>query len=128
MTLAHVTLALRLAVLVILMCAPARAHEIETGTGVVCDTRGQAERLAVLLEQDAQAAVMAVNAEARDPSACAIASVAYVRGAKAGTARSKAGTFEIVEILVVGVGTKAGMRPANPAVYFTLFKVEEQAA
>src|SRR5262245_22422641 len=108
MTLARVTLALRLTVLVILLGVPARAHEIERRTGAVCDTRGQAERLAGLLEQDAQAAVMAVNTEARDPSACAIANVAYVRGAKAGTARSKAGTFDIVEILVVGVDTRAG--------------------
>jgi hypothetical protein len=128
MTLARLTLALRLAVLVLLLCAPARAYEIETGTGVLCDTRGQAERLAVLLDRDAQTAIRAVNAEAHDPSACAIASIAYVRGAKAGTARSKAGTFDIVEFLVVGVSTGAGLLPANPAAYFTLFKVAEQEA
>jgi hypothetical protein len=29
--------------------------------------------------------------------------VAYVRGAKAGTARSKPGAFKIVDVLVVGV-------------------------
>jgi hypothetical protein len=32
--------------------------------------------------------------------------VAYVRGAKAGKARSTAGTFEIVDVLVVGVETR----------------------
>jgi hypothetical protein len=50
--------------------------------------------------------------------------VANVRGAKAGTARSKAATFEIVEVLVVGVETQRGLQQASPAVYFTLFKVE----
>ena len=56
------------------------------------------------------------------------ATPAYVRGAKAGTARSKAGTFEIVEVLVVGVETCSGLKQASPAVYFTLFKVEERPA
>jgi len=51
-----------------------------------------------------------------------------VRGAKAGTTRSKAGTFEIVEVLVVGVDTRRGLRSASPAVYFTLFKIEERGA
>ena len=124
----RVTLALRLALPVLVLCAPARAHEVETGTGVICDTREQAQRLALLLDKDAQAAIKAVNAEARDPTACALATVAYVRGAKAGTARSKAGTFDIVEVLVLGVETPRGLHGASPAVYFTLFKIEERAA
>src|SRR5215475_9848405 len=117
----RVTLALRLALPMLVFCAPARAHEVETGTGVICDTREQAQRLALLLDKDAQTAITTVNAEARDPTACALATVAYVRGAKAGTARSKAGTFEIVEVLVIGVGTGRGLQQASPAVYFTLF-------
>jgi hypothetical protein len=54
--------------------------------------------------------------------------VAYVRGAKVGTARSKAGTFEVVEVLVVGVETQRGLMQASSALYFTLFKVEERPA
>src|SRR5215510_11774436 len=96
-----VTIADRLPVLglvlpLLLLAAPVGAHEIEAGSGVICDTREQAQRLALLLDDDAQAAIQTVNAEAHDSNACALASVAYVRGAKAGTARSKAGTFEIV--------------------------------
>jgi len=117
-----------LAVLTLLIGSPAKAHDIETGTGVICDTREQAQRLALLLDQDPQAAIRTVNAEAHDPTACALATVAYVRGASAGTARSKAGTYDIVEVLVVGVETRRGMQGANPAVYFTLFKIEERAA
>ena len=129
----RVTLALRLALAIPVLaipvfCTPAGAHEIETGRGVICDTREQVQRLALLLEEDAQAAIKTVNAEAHDPTACALATVAYVRGGKAGTARSKAGTFEIVEVLVVGVETRRGLQSASPAVYFTLFKIEERAA
>jgi len=129
------TTALRLAVFglalrLLSLAAPVQAHEIETEieTGVICDTREQAQRLALLPEDDAQAAIRTVNAEAHDAQACALASVAYVRGAKAGTARSKTGTFEIVEVLVVGVETRRGLQQASPAVYFTLFKVEERPA
>jgi len=117
-----------LALLTLLTASPAKAHDIETGTGVICDTREQAQRLALLLDQDPQAAIRTVNAEAHDPTACALATVAYVRGASAGTARSKAGTYDIVEVLVVGVETRRGLQQAGPAVYFTLFKIEEQAA
>ena len=132
------TIALRLAALrlavfglalpLLLLASPVRAHEIETGSGVICGTREQAQRLTLLLEDDAQAAIRAVNAEAHDATACALATVAYVRGAKAGTTRSKAGTFEIVEVLVVGIETRRGLQQASPAVYFTLFKVEERLA
>ena len=48
--------------------------------------------------------------------------------AKAGRARSKARTFEIVEVLVVGVETRSGLKHTSPAVYFSLFKVEERPA
>jgi hypothetical protein len=120
--------ACRLALLTLVIGAPAQAHDIETGTGVICDTQEQARRLALLLDEDAQGAIGTVNDEARDPTACAVATVAYVRGAKAGTARSKAGTFEIVEVLVVGVETRRGLQSASPAVYFTLFRIEERGA
>ena len=131
------TTALRLAVFglalrLLSLAAPVQAHEIETeietGNGVICDTREQAQRLALLPEDDAQAAIRTVNAEAHDATACALATVAYVRGAKARTARSKAGTFEIVEVLVVGVETRRGLQQASPAVYFTQFKVKERPA
>jgi hypothetical protein len=129
------TISLRLTVFGLalsLLAAPAQAHqietEIETGRGVICDTREQAQRVAFLLDDDAQAAIRTVNTEARNATACALATVAYVRGAKAATARSKAGTFEIVEVLVLGIATRRGLEQASPALYFTLFKVEERPA
>ena len=51
-----------------------------------------------------------------------------MRGAKAGTARNKTGTFKIVEVLVLGIDTPRALQQASPAVYFTLFKVEERPA
>ncbi len=37
-------------------------------------------------------------------------------------------TMEIVEVLVLGVVTSSGLKPAEPAVYFTLFKIEGAGA
>src|SRR5262245_59109572 len=63
---------------------PARAHEVETGTVMVCDTQKQVERFVALFEGDAQAAISAVNAEEQDPTACAVLEVAYVSGPQVG--------------------------------------------
>jgi hypothetical protein len=49
----------------------------------------------------------------------------YLRGAKVSTARHGDTAFEVVRILVVGIGTSAGILPARPAVYSSLFSVKE---
>jgi hypothetical protein len=120
-------LALHIALVVLALGHSARADEIQYGTGVICDTLEQAQRVARLADDDTEAAVTRVNSEVHNPTACAIASVAYVRGAEMTTARSKAATFQIVEVLVVGVRTRMGYRSAHPATYFTLFRIDERA-
>jgi hypothetical protein len=119
---------LHFALLSPLLCLPAQAQEIEYGKGLICDTRQQAERLVRHLDGDVGAALRAVNAEERDPNACTVVSVAFVRGPELATVRSKDTTFQIVRILVIGVGTPSGFQSVVPAAYFSLFKVEEYAA
>jgi len=119
-------LALHLALLLLAFTFPARAHEVEYDTGAICDTRNQAERLA-LLDGDEHAIAM-VNAEEGNPSACAVETVAFVRGATLGTARSKADAFAVVEILVVGVDLGGGFRGTAPGTYFMLVKIDERDA
>ena len=119
--------ALRLAMLSLLMCLPARAHEVQTGSMLICDTQKQAERVVELFDGNEQVAISTVNAEAKNPTACAMANVAYVRGAPIGTTRTMAHTFQIVEVLVVGVSTPAGLRAVSPGTFFTLVKVREFA-
>ena len=109
------------------LCAPAFAADYEVGTSLVCDTQEQAERFVALFSGDAQAALVAVNAEARNPTACALMNVAYLRGSHIATARHGDHTFDIVRILVVGIETKSGIRPVQPAAYFSLFGVKEYA-
>jgi hypothetical protein len=112
----------------LLLLAPARADEIETSTGVICNTQRQIERFVALNDADPQSAIRAVNAEEQNPTACAVASLAFVRGGRPVTVRKKDATFQIVPILVVGVVTPDGVRGVVPAVYFSLFKVEERSA
>ena len=112
----------------LLLLPAARADEVETSTGVICNTQKQIERFVALNDDDPQTAVSAVNAEEHDETACAVASLAFIRGRKAATTRTRSATFEIIPILVVGVVTAHGVRSVTPAVYFSLFKVEERAA
>ena len=51
--------------------------------------------------------------------------MAYVRGPQLATARSKDATFEIAQILVLGIVTESGVKPVTPAAFFSLFEVEE---
>jgi hypothetical protein len=112
----------------LLLLAPAHADEVETSTGVICNTQKQMERFVDLNEADPQSAIRAVNAEANDPTACAVASLAFVRGNHSVSVRKNDATFQIVPILVVGVVTPDGVRGIAPAVYFSLFRVEERSA
>ena len=100
---------------------------IEYGQGLVCHTQEQAEQLVAHLGKDIDAATSAVNA-GEHGDACGIASLAFVRGGDLQMVRNKDATFQIVEILVVGVETSKGFQAVVPAVFFALRKVNEYAA
>jgi hypothetical protein len=116
-----------LAVLFAPSCGSAQAIHYEVGANIICDTQTQIERFVALLSGDKQAAIDAVNAEEQNPSACALVDVAYLRGAKIGMARNGDSAFEIVQILVVGIDTAAGIQAVRPNAYFSLFGVKEYA-
>jgi hypothetical protein len=119
--------ALRLAMLSLLMSLPAHAHEVETGAIMVCDTQQQVERYAQLFDGNPQVAISAVNAEANDPTACAMVEAAYVQGPAIEMTRSKSYAFSVVPIVVVGVSRPNGYQQIRPALFFTLVKVKEFA-
>jgi hypothetical protein len=122
-----VKFALHLALLFLAFTSPAGAHVIEYDTGVICDTQNQAQRLGMLLDDDDHAIAM-VNAEEGNPHACAVETVAFVRGASLATVRSKAEAFAVIEILVVGVDLESGFRSTAPDVHFMLVKIDERDA
>ena len=122
------TFALRLILLILLLSAPAAAQDVQFGTGPICDTQKQTERVVALLDGGTETAIKVVNAEENDPTACVVATVAYLRGPELATARGKAGSYQIVKILVVGLQTPTGILMTAPAAYFTILKVDEQEA
>jgi hypothetical protein len=111
--------------LLALLSAPARAQEVEVGTSLVCDTQEQVERFVALYDGDAQSTAKSVNAEEHSPAACAVTTMAYVRGRQLATARNKDTAFQIVPILVLGVVTEAGVESVTPAQFFSVFEIEE---
>src|SRR6516225_2610629 len=107
----------------LLLCVPALAQDrtrieqrdVEVGEVLVCDTQEQVERYVALYRGDKDAAVRAVNREENNPSACGLATAAFVRGPQMATARAENMAFEIIRILVLGIDSQDGFRPVQPA-------------
>jgi hypothetical protein len=102
--------------------------QVEVGTGILCDTQKQMERFVALFQADAEAAVNAVNAEEDDPNACAVGTMAYVRGPEIATVRTQNATFKIFRVLVVGMFTDSGLRATVPVTFFSVDRVDERTA
>jgi len=126
------TFARRIALLILpsilLMAPPAQAADIQFGTTLVCDTEQQVERFIAFYDGDAETAVEAVNAEVRDPTACALAEIAYMPGPPLATTRKMVATFQIVQVLVIGIITPNGVQAVEPAHFFSVQEVEERDA
>ena len=120
----------RLASLILLpiLALPLRAQDVQVGTALVCDTRQQVERFVALYDGDFDAAVRTVNAEVQDPSACAMAAMTYLVSPPLATERHKDVTFQIVQIIVVGVITKDGVASVKATKLFSVLKVDEREA
>lgn len=100
-------------------------QEIEIGTKLVCDTEAQAEMFVARFDGDAQSSAERVNQEVANPTACAVTTMAYLRGPQMATASNKGFVYEIAKIIVVGVVTEAGLQPVTPAAYYSVFKLDE---
>ena len=83
------------------------------------------ERFVSLYDGDAQSAVNSINAAEHNPTACAVSTMAYVRGRQLAMTRNKDTAFQIVPILVLGVITEKGVESVTPAPFFSVFEVEE---
>ena len=109
------------------MCclAPPGSREAEIGTGLVCDTQEQVERFVSLYDGDVADTVKKVNDAEGNPTACGVATMAYLRGRTLGTARHKATAFHIIPILVLGVVTESGVESVTPSAFFSAIEIEE---
>jgi len=110
------------------MAPPTQAADIQFGTTLVCDTVQQVERFIAFYDGDAETAVEAVNAEVRNPTACALAEIAYLPGPPVATTRKRVATFQVVQVLVIGIVTPNGVRAVEPASFFSVLEIEEHDA
>lgn len=113
--------------LMVLESATARSQPYPIGTGLTCDTAAQAESFVRAFQGNTAAALAQVNAEAGKADACAVSTVAYILGEKKGEARNKEGTFDVVEIVVIGgLAANGKMSPTAPTIQYTLFRTKGQ--
>jgi hypothetical protein len=118
--------ALRIAILSLLLCLPARAQDIQVGPALACDTEEQVERFAAVFSGDAKSAAKAVNAEVNNPTACDVITVAYVTGPEIATVRTDIRRFSIVRILVLGVVTEDGILVSQPTPFYSYIQLDER--
>jgi hypothetical protein len=110
--------------------APAR--DVQSARLVICSTAEKAQSYAAQ-NQDLQAAIaeesQATKTDASAASsACLVAGIAYISGNKMERVQSKDGSYDVTEILIVGVATPYGMLAIEPSVVYTLLKVTEEQA
>lgn len=99
---------------------------LQIGRGLICNTEQQAERYVTVFDGDSNQAVGKVNAEANDDNACAVANVAFIPlSAAETTVRNGSAAYRVVQIVVLGVVTPAGVQKVRPFVQFAVAPVEE---
>jgi hypothetical protein len=108
------------------------SHDVQAAKLLICGTAEKAQHFAAQ-NQDVQAAIAnddAVNGKsaAGASSACLVAGIAYVSGKQIERVQSKDGSYDVTEILIVGVATPYGMLRVKPSVVYTLLKVNEERA
>lgn len=113
--------------LALLLSSPAKAQEIKTGIGLLCDTKEQAEAYARDIRPDRNAVLSEINGD-QNPPACGIFPVVYVRVENVGRVVTVQGTYDIAHILVLGFPIPYGVRMVSPTPQFTLFEVEANDA
>jgi hypothetical protein len=96
--------------------------DISVGTGVVCDTAQQVERLASLMEQgNVESAVSTVNTEANNPRACGMVLAAFVRGDEVGEVHNANKALKVVEITILAVPVGNQWQYVAPLKQYTAF-------
>jgi hypothetical protein len=94
------------------------------GIGIICNTSQQAEQFVKLQSTGTQAeqAVRAVNASARDSRACGVATIAYIRDQTVDTMKLRDKLVQIVRINVVAGSNGAGWQRISDMVQYAVLE------
>jgi hypothetical protein len=101
---------------------PAAPGGISVGNAIICDTSEQARRF-VTLRNDGSEAVQAlqlINQEAKNPTACGPAVVAFRSGETIQSERMDGKLVNVVKVTVLAYNTDAGWAPVPETVQYAI--------
>jgi hypothetical protein len=103
---------------------------IEIGVGLICNSEEQVQRYLSLhvKDEEPETAIQTVNTEAKDPNACSMAAIAFVRGKEGATVPAPGGQMKITQITIVAAQTPFGWEPVSDLVQYTaIFETLDEA-
>ncbi len=103
------------------------SDEMLTGSGLVCDTKEQAERFISLMDDNVESTLLAVNREAGDAHACVVATFGFVPGDKVADIDKDGTVVFVVEVKVMAVATVAGFQLVEPKTYYTVIASKQRS-
>ena len=97
-------------------------------SGLICDTREQAERFVLVLRDNIETALGAVNREAGTPNACMVATYGFVPGHTVSEVERNGAIVDVVEVRVLAVATTDGLQMIEPKIYFSVIPTTDRNA
>jgi hypothetical protein len=97
-------------------------------SGLICDTREQAERFVLVLRDNIDKAIGTVNTEAGTPGACMIATYGFVPGQTVSEVERNGAIVNVIEVRVLAVATTSGVQMVEPKVYYSVVPTNDRIA
>ena len=105
----------------------ANAQDITVSSGLVCDTKQQAERFISLMnDKNVEKALVAVNNEVGQSDACVVATIGFFPGQKVAELQKDGTVVNVIEVLVMAIGTPAGLKVVEPKMYYSVVQTKDQ--
>jgi hypothetical protein len=121
-----------LALIAIAPAAPAAAQAPEQAprfvSGLICDTREQAERFVLVLRDNVETALGTVNTEAGTPDACMVATYGFVPGQTVSAVERNGAIVDVIEVRVLAVATTGGLQMIEPKIYYSVVPTGDRSA
>jgi hypothetical protein len=97
-------------------------------SGLICDTREQAERFVLVLRDNIEKAIGTVNTEAGTQDACMIATYGFVPGQTVSEVERNGAIVNVIEVRVLAVATTSGVQMIEPKVYYSVVPTNDRIA
>jgi hypothetical protein len=111
-----------------LAAEPAAEQTPRFSSGLICDTREQAERFVLVLRDNIEKALGTVNTEAGTPDACMVATYGFVPGQTVSEVERNGTIVNVIEVHVLAVATNGGVQMIEPKVYYSIVPTGDRIA